>query len=213
MPSTPPATVPAASRQPRRQRRGLERMEHILDAATTVIDRVGYERTTTNAVAAEAGISPGSLYQYFSNKDDLLSALWARYVHELSTVVGSIDLERAGDRAGMTLEELTERLAGPIHAFKTANRAFARLAHRAAQDEEGPAAARQTIRELRDRFVEVLAQRNPDTEHARLETAAAMAFELFRPAVAVDSVTGDPAQDLAEVKLAIVSYLRGRGVS
>ena len=97
--------------------------------------------------------------------------------------------------------------------MSAANRAFARLAQRAAQDEQGPALARQTIADLRDRFTEVLVQRNPETERAHLEMAAAMAFELFRLAVAVDSVTGDPAQDLAEVKVAIISYLRGRGVS
>lgn len=188
-------------------------MAHILDAATAVIEAVGYERTTTNAVAAEAGISPGSLYQYFSNKEDLLSALWARYVRELGTVVGGIDLEQAGDPRAISLQELTDRVTEPIHAFKTANRAFAQLALRAAQDEEGPGAARQTIRDLRDRFIEVLAQRNPETDRAQVETAATMAFELFRPAVAVESTTGDPAQDLAEVKLAILAYLRSKGLS
>ena len=43
----------------------------------------GFERFNTNAVAAKAGVSIGSLYQYFPNKDALLSALINREVVQL----------------------------------------------------------------------------------------------------------------------------------
>lgn len=50
-------------------------VEMLLEAATRVLIRDGYEGLTTNRVAEEAGASVGSLYQYFSNKTELVAAL------------------------------------------------------------------------------------------------------------------------------------------
>src|SRR6266511_1332655 len=52
-------------------------MAGILDAAAGVFADAGYERATTNAIAAAAGISPGSLYQFFPNKEAIAEALAA----------------------------------------------------------------------------------------------------------------------------------------
>ncbi|MET9339711.1 helix-turn-helix domain-containing protein, partial [Nonomuraea sp. NPDC003804] len=71
-----------ADRPVRRQARGLKRMAEILDAAELVIAEVGYPDLTTNQVAARAGMSPGSLYQFFRNKDEILDGLVARYTVE-----------------------------------------------------------------------------------------------------------------------------------
>ena len=49
-------------------------------AAIRVLIRDGYERLTTNLVAEEAGASVGSLYQYFSSKQELVAALLERHV-------------------------------------------------------------------------------------------------------------------------------------
>lgn len=57
-------------------------MESIIDAAAHVFAELGYTSTTTNHVAAAAGVSIGSLYQYFPNKDALLVALERRHLHE-----------------------------------------------------------------------------------------------------------------------------------
>lgn len=47
----------------------------ILDAAATVLAADGYQRASTNRIAAEAGVSPGSLYRYFDDKDAIVTAL------------------------------------------------------------------------------------------------------------------------------------------
>ena len=52
-------------------------VEAILDATARVLVREGYARTSTNRVAAVAGVSIGSLYQYFPNKESLVAALVA----------------------------------------------------------------------------------------------------------------------------------------
>lgn len=54
-------------------------VERIIEAGTRVLVANGYEGASTNRVADEAGISPGSLYQYFPNKDAIVLAIVERY--------------------------------------------------------------------------------------------------------------------------------------
>jgi len=53
-------------------------VEAILEAAARILERAGYEGFTTNAVAERAGVSIGSLYQYFPNKAALMAGLIRR---------------------------------------------------------------------------------------------------------------------------------------
>jgi AcrR family transcriptional regulator len=64
-------------------------LETILQAATRVLIREGYARTTTNRVAIAAGISVGSLYQYFPSKDALVVALLRRHRESMLQVLAS----------------------------------------------------------------------------------------------------------------------------
>ncbi len=57
-------------------------VDAILDAATAVLRKHGYDDTTTNRVAEVAGVSVGSLYQYFPNKQSLVTALIERHDRE-----------------------------------------------------------------------------------------------------------------------------------
>jgi AcrR family transcriptional regulator len=54
-------------------------VDSILDAAARVLRKHGYEEATTNRVAEVAGVSVGSLYQYFPNKEALVHALIERH--------------------------------------------------------------------------------------------------------------------------------------
>ena len=63
-----------------RQQRSQATWAAILDAATQLFQRLGYAGTTTNRVAELAGVSIGSLYQYFPDKDALLLALAERHI-------------------------------------------------------------------------------------------------------------------------------------
>jgi AcrR family transcriptional regulator len=49
--------------------------------------REGYDRASTNRIAEAAGVSIGSLYQYFPSKEALVAALLARHVEEMSAVL------------------------------------------------------------------------------------------------------------------------------
>lgn len=58
-----------------RQERAKDTRRRLLEAAARVFAARGYARTTTNHIAAEAGHSIGSLYQYFPNKDAIVAEL------------------------------------------------------------------------------------------------------------------------------------------
>ncbi|MFF1442519.1 TetR/AcrR family transcriptional regulator [Streptomyces sp. NPDC058295] len=62
-------------------------VERILDAGWQALAEYGYEDASTNRIAAVAGISPGSLYQYFPHKDAIVSAVLERYGDALASRV------------------------------------------------------------------------------------------------------------------------------
>jgi AcrR family transcriptional regulator len=52
----------------------------------------GYDKATTNTIARRAGVSIGSLYQYFPNKEALVTALCERHMHDtMRILMGEID--------------------------------------------------------------------------------------------------------------------------
>ena len=103
---------------PRRQQRGLQRIEDILDAAERVFADDGYDAATTNQIASAAGISPGSLYQYFDNKKSIAEALCRRYIEQLTTSESQI-LDPA--LAALPLDEMVDRVIDPMVAFNLAH--------------------------------------------------------------------------------------------
>jgi AcrR family transcriptional regulator len=62
-------------------------VEAILGAAVEVFAARGYARTTTNGIAARAGVSIGSLYQYFPGKDAILTALLERHLQAVEATI------------------------------------------------------------------------------------------------------------------------------
>jgi AcrR family transcriptional regulator len=77
--SSSPQKANKMRRQPK-QARSQERVKQILDVAEQLFLEVGYELTTTRAIAAQAGVSVGSLYQFFPDKEAILKALSIRYM-------------------------------------------------------------------------------------------------------------------------------------
>lgn len=65
-------------RKPPQQKRSRELVERLLDATAATIAERGLDNTTTNHIAEKAGVSIGSLYQYFPDKQALVEALLDR---------------------------------------------------------------------------------------------------------------------------------------
>ncbi|MDT7674880.1 MAG: hypothetical protein QOD82_2782 [Pseudonocardiales bacterium] len=85
----PPELSP---RKTPRQQRSKDMLERIIEAGTRVLSEHGYDGASTNRIAAEAGISSGSLYQYFPNKDAIVTAVLERFSDQL---VARIDAQLA----------------------------------------------------------------------------------------------------------------------
>jgi AcrR family transcriptional regulator len=73
------------------QERSRKTMAAIYEAAAQVFSSAGYAEATTEQIAERAGVSIGSLYNYFSGKEAILNGLWERYVDEITVIIQKID--------------------------------------------------------------------------------------------------------------------------
>lgn len=136
---TRPATE--LRKQPK-QERSRAMVERIITAGQTVLLRDGYDKASTNRVAQEAGISPGSLYQYFPDKASILTAVVDRYSAELSVRLTAVLADRL-DEPGpalvrSTLEGLLDALEENVEFLRVVVELLPRAQHsgRAAELEQ-----------------------------------------------------------------------------
>jgi AcrR family transcriptional regulator len=116
MPST---RIPDRRLEPRKlpkQSRSGATFEAVLEAAAQIFERRGYAAGTTNRIAERAGVSIGSLYQYFPNKDAILVALVHRHLAEGTAALGPhIERLRSGARFDDVLPDIVHAMVA-IHA-------------------------------------------------------------------------------------------------
>lgn len=77
----------AVMRRAPKQRRAQQTVDAVLEAARLVATRHGARALTTNRVAEVAGVSVGSLYQYFPDKRAIFAALHDRHVDDVRRVI------------------------------------------------------------------------------------------------------------------------------
>lgn len=69
-----------------RQARSRATVDALIDATARILVREGYDHASTNRIAELAGVSIGSLYQYFPGKDALVAAVIDRHRAELARI-------------------------------------------------------------------------------------------------------------------------------
>ena len=79
--------VKTTPRKRPRQARAQATVDTILAASARVLVKRGFDRFTTNEVATAAGVSIGSLYQYFPNKEALVAALIEKHIEDMSAAL------------------------------------------------------------------------------------------------------------------------------
>ena len=108
---------PETPRRAPTQRRSRETVQAILQAAARILVREGRDAVTTNRVAKDAGVSIGSLYQYFSSRDAIIGALAQEHASEM---IGLL-LAHAGPIAGQgPREAIPQFVSAMIAAHKGA---------------------------------------------------------------------------------------------
>lgn len=150
-----------SSRKQPRQARSTELVAAILEAAVQVLAKDGVQRFTTARVAERAGVSVGSLYQYFPNKAAILFRLQSDEWRRTAALIGGI-LEETG-------RPPRERLRALVHAFirSECEEAAVRLAlGDAAPFYRDAPEAREARKAMEETFRRFMAESLPTTDDA-----------------------------------------------
>src|SRR5271170_5170801 len=108
----------------KRNARGERRVASLLEAAGSVFGELGYHAATTNAIAAEAEVSPATLYQFFPDKAAIATAPVARYAMDLAKEERTADTENL---ASASLEDAIRQITGVVIEFHRKHPAFRSL--------------------------------------------------------------------------------------
>ncbi|MFF0057214.1 TetR family transcriptional regulator [Streptomyces microflavus] len=165
------------ARPRRRQARGEARIAQLLQAAASVFCTSGYTASSTNAIAREAGVSPGTLYQFFPNKEaiavELGDQLLNRWRHTYGAAFDQTHTE-------LPLDQMLDAVLDPLIAFNCENPAFFVLMH----GSEIPGRITEEHDTLHatmlSRVEEILAGYLPDVPAAQVHRVADMAFMAFK---------------------------------
>ncbi|WP_225844521.1 TetR/AcrR family transcriptional regulator [Streptomyces sp. HPF1205] len=160
----------------RRQARGERRIAQLLQAAAQVFCKEGYTASSTSAIAREAGVSPGTLYQFFPNKEAIAIELSTQLIRDMERAHGRIFTE---DNARLPLDRLIDAVTDPIIEFSTAN--LAMLALLKSPDAPGRVADDHQVLHtaLVERVAGMIAVRAPSLSAGELALMAQMSLAMF----------------------------------
>lgn len=102
---------PPKPRKSPTQRRSVDTVETILEAAVRILRRDGYAGLTTRRVAAVAGVSVGSLYQYFPNRQAIVADLVRRRITAFIAAIEAADIPATADLRAAVVAMMTAFLA------------------------------------------------------------------------------------------------------
>ncbi|MBV7703664.1 TetR/AcrR family transcriptional regulator [Nocardia nova] len=111
------ASKAAGQRRRPTQERAKATREQILDTAARLFGERGIANTSTNRIAAEAGMSIGTVYRYFSDRTVIVEELLARLLENIEKRA----TDSIFDRSDATMHELTARLLNSIAEELVAN--------------------------------------------------------------------------------------------
>jgi AcrR family transcriptional regulator len=194
--------------KPRRipkQARSRRMVENIVKVATRVFIEVGYEAATTNLIAERAGISVGSLYQFFPSKLSLLQEIQKGWLERLGK-----DLDAVFQRADvLTLPELVD---GALQVHKNIHLEQPGLLRVLFTTPTLPIESTENVRHLVQQRIEAwLAQRSPHLSAERCNAVARMCVHLtdsfYSPMVAKTLLEPAILQEAREVLLAYLTPL------
>lgn len=96
-------------RQPE-QRRARQTVEAVLDAVVRILKREGAKAVTTNRIAEVAGVSIGSVYQYFPDKSGIFIALHQRHIEQIDQLVERTLVENAAASFDKLIRAMVEAM-------------------------------------------------------------------------------------------------------
>lgn len=135
------------------QARSTASVDAILEATIQVLLHVGKERLTTTRVAQRAGVSVGTLYQYFPNKRALLQAALKRHLDEVTRAVELV----CHEQKGKTLEQMATALIAAFLGAKMRDAKMSVALYSVSSDVDGARIAQQKGTRSNQAIAEMLA--------------------------------------------------------
>ncbi len=206
--------IPTTPRKSASQKRSRATVETLLDATARVLVREGYDRASTNRIAAAAGISVGSLYQYFPNKEALVAALVARHNREMLKLLRDALKKVASCDLKTSVRELVRAMVDAHMVDSALHRVFAEQVPRMGQLAKIEALQRETfllIRAYMEEHRSEISVRDLDSATSICVTAVEALtheFVIHKP----ERLDADQDRFIDEVTRLVVGYLMpGRG--
>jgi len=181
-------------------------MAELLRAAGQVFADVGYENATTNAIAARAGVSPGTLYQFFPNKQAIAEALANAYAAKNQALHESVfDLSAAE----VPLRDLIDRLVGPFLEFRRNAPGFETLFVGSVVSRELAERIQALHQQMKQRIAHLIQMRAPHLSAKMIQTAAETSVQIVKAMLplALDGSAKQREVGERELKLVLERYL------
>lgn len=190
----------------RRRARGVQRITSILNAAETVFTDMGYDEATTNHIAARAAISPGSLYQFFANKEEIVQALTARYTEELKQVYDSVF---SLDAASLPFADWINQSIDGLVTFQLAHPALLLLFSRNAPRLQFSSSVHALHKEVHTRVEGAIQSRAPHLSATQRRLSATISVHLFGAILPLLLQAQEAERELLlqELKMVLYRYL------
>lgn len=202
--------MPSIERKKPQQKRAQQTVHAILEATVQILDREGLDAATTTRIAEVAGVSIGSLYQYFSHRDAVLQALQEREFERTLALMqkvldeGNIDVEPV-----KTVKAALHGLADLYSASPGLHRVLAMEGLRVAKAEQVHAFDLQVIEVVRH----FLASTKASLQTNNLGAAAFLVFQTVRATMLAFLLERPPGLDIHrlidELTRLLIGYLLG----
>ena len=191
-------------RRKAKQIRALETVEIILEAAAHVLLDSGYALSTTNRIAKRAGVSVGTLYEYFANKEEVFDALIQR---ELESIVVAVQSREQSPTAPIG-EKISQLLLAEMRAMRFGPELFRSL-------EQVPHATfRRRLSEVRrmveDSIKQLLEEHRAELRVTDLDLAAFMVVSAAEGVGATATSEFFDARLARELAVLLSAYLTGK---
>lgn len=136
-----------ARRSPR-QDRSRQTVDRIVAAGARVLARHGYQGASTNRIAEDAGLSPGSIYQYFADKDAIVAEIIRRLVADFGVTLTPALRQAAGQPRPTATRLIIEAVLDALDRHADLLRAIV--------DRVPPAEQTAALREVRTRLSDAI---------------------------------------------------------
>jgi len=181
-------------------------MAELLRAAGEVFAEVGYEAATTNAIATRAGVSPGTLYQFFSNKQAMAEALARDYATRNQAVHETLSDLRVAE---LPLSEVIGRLVDPFLEFRRNAPGFQALFTGSVVSHELAERSQVLHQQLTQRIARLIYLRNPHLHAEEVRRAAETSVQIVKGMLPLAVEGSSKQREIGgrELKLVLERYL------